>query len=496
MRAALLALLLVVAPLAGCIAGDPGTLGEDAGTPNATDGSTGSDEPINTTQANTTPPEANVSPPDQDTSTSTTDGPDQAPGPIELWERYIEAVGDGEQAETPRIEDPGHADEHVVVALLDTGVNPFHEAFRTGQVGMPGDLPVQAVDQASGQPPLYVPIQPVGSIEQTEWLTEALEPRTLYSFAGTNLMFYSFDDDLEAPDWNGHGTATAGIVARNAPGATILMVQIGDAIAEPAEWIAEQPWIDIVSVSIGTRADGATDYACYATVGQAGSLCAGYADQAERSRAAVASGKLWVNSAGNEPTPMLTDQWDGPPWVISVGGADSYRQGEAVQASKTPDVLSDFIVDDLPDDDSVDETFWATGTSLATPTVAATLADAILTLREKTGHTGGIENGQLVPRLGVANEQVRDAMNRTAIYWGPEDYRPTAPGHPDGVGVFGAGSPILPGAPWVQMGWGYVNASLSEDIVQVLSGQEDPAKPQGAVEHMQARQQARQAMWS
>lgn len=347
-------------------------------------------------------------------------------------------------------------------------------------------------------------------MEQTEWLTEALEPRTLYNFAGTNLMYYSLGEEIEAPDPDGHGTQTAGIVARHAPNATIVMVQHDRNFEEAAAWAANQTWVDVVSASVGFAYNGIQNYPCYATVGQVRPECAGYGDLASITHSAVESGKVWVNSAGNNPTVHLPDKWDGPPWVIAVGGADQYRRGETLTASKAPDVLSDYIVQDLPQENSVSETGWAAGTSFGTPTVSGTLANAILELRERTGYAGTIADGELVPPMEVTNHDVRSAMNRTAIYWGPQDYRPTAPGHPctppscvrdrhslsPAFQALRTGDPIAPGAPWGQMGWGYVNGSLSDDIAKVLVGNEDPAKPAGAVEYMEARQQARQAMWS
>ncbi len=496
MREILLAVVMLSAGLVGCI-GDGGE-SLDSTQANATNGSAtvANTSAINATNdtpaSNTTQVSDNGSAPEGNESSNET-----TPGPIEQWEAYIQAVRNGSaDADPPRIEDPGHAEEHVVVAVVDTGVNPFHQAFRKEEVGKPSDLPVQAVDQASGEPPLYVPIEPADSMDQTEWLTQALEPRTLYSFAGTNLMFYSVAGEIDTSDSNGHGTGTTGMVARNAPNATIVVVQHDRDYDQATAWAANQTWIDVVSASIGIPLNGIPDYACYETVGQVRPECAGYGDLAPITRKAVESGKIWVNSAGNDPTPHLTDRWEGPPWTIGVGGVDPYRMGEAGSASKVPDVVADYIVEDLPAKDSTTDTYWTWGTSYSAPTVSGMLADAILDLREQTGYTGSITDGELVPPMDVTNDDVRSAMNQTAIYWGPTDYRPDAPGHPAPEDPYLAGTPIAPGTPWAQMGWGYVNASLSDEIAEVLTGEQDASKSEQARAYMDARQQARQAMWS
>ncbi len=489
---------LFVVGLAGCLGDGGESLEASQVTSNPTNTSSQPLEDVSENATNTTIPEPATNATDTNATTTNATEANKPAGPIEQWESYIEAIRSGDDAKPPRIEDPGQADEHVVVAVIDSGVNPFHETFRTGEVGMPGDLPLQAVDQASDQAPLYVPIQPVDLMDRTEWLTEALEPRTLYSFAGTNLMFYSLDDEVETMDPSGHGTAVAGTVAKVAPKATIVIVQHARNFGEAMTWAAEQPWIDVVSVSIGCS------FPIPQTtirVGQCegawlGQRLNGLGQIATASKRGVASGKVWLNSAGNNPTVHLPDELDGPPWVIAVGGADQYRRGETAWASKAPDVLSDYIVEDLPTKDSITDTGWSAGTSFGTPMVSGTLANAILELRERTGYAGTIADGELVPSLDVTNHDLRSAMNHTAMYWGPSDYRATAPGHPaPGVPEW-MGTPIAPAMPWAQMGWGYVDASLSDEILKVLIGDDGASKSPDAVAYMQARQQARQAMWS
>lgn len=407
------------------------------------------------------------------------------------WTRYRKAVGAGVPADPPAVAAGGSAGEDAVVAVVDTGINPYHQAFQVPGREAPGTAPVAAVDATTGQPAVRFPADP-SQIHQ-RWPTVALENHTLYRLTGTRTYFYSTLDPVPAFDYFGHGTWTAGTVLDQAPNATIVSVQAsGATLAEGIRWAAKQPWIDVVSVSWGCTANCIPFYPAY----EAGLGADWMGELVDATRLAWSNGKVVVASAGNSPTPSLTDPIDSPPWVVSVGGADPARKGEAWAASKTPDVVSDFVVD-APDQDSRNGTDTVPGTSFAAPTVSGTLAGALLDLREATGGTNGVDGGALVAADGttVTNHDLRRALNRTAVYWGTTDYDPTATQPGTGPRTLFAGVPINPAAPWLQMGWGYVNGTLSDDIATGLLQGDLPEKSRAAKAYMKGRQGVAERAW-
>ncbi|HVL87324.1 MAG TPA: S8/S53 family peptidase [Candidatus Thermoplasmatota archaeon] len=406
---------------------------------------------------------------------------------VAAWDAFL-AQGDAEAAQPEILDDPAAETPRVVVAVVDTGVNPFHEFFARPELLAPGALPLRAVDAVTGQAARYVPIRPIAEMAEGDWLADILEPERLYRFAGTNLLFYSMLDDVTAADYNGHGTATAGTVAHELPQAIVVMVQTdGGNLDRAVAWAAAQPWIDVISVSWGCLANCAWSYPAE----RAGLL----ADESARiTREAHAAGKIVVNSAGNDPTPHWTDSRDGPPWVVAAGGADPYRRGEAWIAAKGAEVVSNFTVM-APRHNHPTEMRAIGGTSFACPTVAGTFARAILEARERVGHVGGIVEGKLVAGedASFTNEDFRNALHRNAVYWTTTDYSPLAT-HPSGSATH-AGVPINPLAPWLQMGWGYVTGEQAPAIVESLFSGQYPSKPSQAESHMNLLQSIRQALW-
>ncbi|MBW3582722.1 MAG: S8/S53 family peptidase [Euryarchaeota archaeon] len=432
-----------------------------------------------------------------DTGSDEDDDPSEDPlDPLDQWNAYLADRAAGGSMLVPRIHDAGIEGERVVVAVIDSGVHAHHERFARPETFAPGTLDVAATDSATGLPPLYVPL-PLLPGDDPDIVPEIVQPKTLYRFAGTNLLYYSVLDEVTALDPDGHGTATAGVVAENAPDATIVLVQTDTGFLEPAiEWAVAQPWIDIISVSWGCQAN----CAWYAPLAKSADPL-DVEREIKATRAAWATGKLIVFSAGNDPTPHVTDYHDGPPWVVSVGGADPYRKGEAWMASKAPDVLANYTA--IAPRSGTDDGYVAVpGTSFSAPVVAGALADAVLRLRSGTGHIGGIQDGALVAAGETTwrNSDVRDALNRTARYWTTTDHDPTAD-HPaqapeDPLFALDAGVPINPAAPWLQMGWGYIDGTTGRAMAEGLMGGTLPDKPAEAHTYRDQVQSARETLWS
>lgn len=391
-----------------------------------------------------------------------------------------------------------------VVAVPDSGINPYHEAFQGGPSvaevpGFPADATRLNLTREAGS---YG-----DAVEADAEAWEDLEEGELVWFPGTRLAGISLDgsyhngpipepapepvdDDVEDPrfrllDEDGHGTLTAHSVLAAAPDAVVVAVQIPDDenLTTAMAWIAQQGWIDLVSVSWGTWSMEYAD------------------DEArmglpEAYREAYASGTLIFNGAGNEPIPHGVSEHPGPPFVIGVGGSQPETRGETEIAAKTPDIVAPFT-QERAEEDSLDEYTTASGTSLSTPYAVGAVAQALHGVREAldistTGADplveaegpGMLEDGEL------AREELWDAMNRSAEQWGPTDWQPSTA--PSGVGY---GLPVA--HPAVQQGWGHVGPNVTDRLTGLVLGEADPAeKAPGTEAFVDARVDAQRAFWA
>lgn len=153
----------------------------------------------------------------------------------------------------------------VVIALTDTGINPYHQDFRAPEFvhhpskyveGYPAgaeqlDVSFDVADQAGYQ----------AAVDADQEVWDGVETRKLYWFPGTRIIggySYAADGPNRILDDNGHGTGTSSVSAGrwygSNPNALIVMVEsLGDG---PLNWAAQQPWIDIVTNSWGPSLAG------------------------------------------------------------------------------------------------------------------------------------------------------------------------------------------------------------------------------------------------
>lgn len=376
----------------------------------------------------------------------------------------------------------GLAPRPVVVALLDSGIFAGHEAF---------------VERGQASAARLAPR--VGAEVVTPGNRSApLEREALYALAGTRLLgiSFAFDETPVLEDVRRHGTGTASLVARDAPDAVLVMVQvegkgcafdadtscfIDDSVARGMEWAAAQPWIDIISVSIGIPGNKPP--------------VASNEPESERylaaTRAAAASGKLIVNSAGNEPTPSQGDYFNGPPWIIAVGGGNFTQRGSTTQGSVAVDVLANFS-EWVATASGPSRYGFASGTSVSAPVVAATLARALTKANDEGWGPASevLEEPRLTPARAGA---LRDALNVSALAWGPADFDATGLSPTDPLATLQSAS-VPVAAPGVQDGWGFVHAGLADDIAEAM--RDSTAPTDAARTQVMAQYQAsREALW-
>lgn len=385
----------------------------------------------------------------------------------------------------PEARDPG---AQVVIALVDTGINPYHEVFRLAQAlpppasfleGFPADAIPLPITRASTYK---------AARAADEGLWASVEVGKLYTIPDTRIVgaisfgLGSFGNaavnSVPILDDDGHGTATASRAAAAGPDVLIVMVESGaQELDEAIAWASNQPWIDVVSVSIGPIANVPAEWPAY----KLDALRLATFD-------AWSQGKLVFAAAGNEPSASVTGHIAGPRWVISVGGALASGRGDPGTSSKAMDIVSDYEPS-VAMHDSLDGMEPRPGTSFSAPNAAGAVAQAVHDLRARTGWTRGIEGGKLIPAAGpglladgLTNEELRTAMEGVARYWALAEWGPLA------------GLPIGP-APWVQMGWGYLDGADALPLAEAAWSGTIPAKPDEAHAYMAGVEATRMAMW-
>lgn len=386
---------------------------------------------------------------------------------------------------------------HAVLAIIDTGIDPYQEAFRAPD--LPEPRAMLAGYPADARPVrLHLAAGPGAGLDQDRAELLAVRPGELVWFPGTRIVGairFGTDPAESVPlyDTRDHGGAVAQVAARAGGGDVLLVaVQVGfggaatpytlAAAAQALRWVASQAWIDAVSLSLGDPAQVPLDSGEGLEFSQA-------------SRAAAEAGKLVVFAAGNEVVPAAVDRASGPPWVVAVGGADAERGGVVAESAWLPDVVSDWGAR-VPRPGGTTPAYYG-GTSFAAPVVAGLAAGAIAALRPGTGLSGTTPLGARVAAVpGAAADgwlspaELREALNATAAplaatAYAPAAYLPSATEEPPPLPA------LPPGA--AQAGWGYLGPGALPGLVQHLQGEPGPDNPNAAA--MRAAWAVRAALW-
>lgn len=394
----------------------------------------------------------------------------------------------------------------VVIAFVDTGINPYHEDFRAPEFthhpskyieGYPEDAAMLDLALSVADSKGYAAAR---KQDEPDWVRVA--PNELYWIPGTRIIGgISTGAGQTVEPWQerrilddqGHGTGVASVAAGryfgSNPNALIVMVEsLGE---QSLEWATRQEWIDIVSNSWGNTAN--------LPLGDP-------AMTAEATR----RGQSIVFSAGNgatntnsyelfpEPLPdpckcktpdsdnSMTDPWSGPSWQLTVGAASPIN-GQAHWWHSIPVDVSSFgskwraaaafgVTSEV--DEGNEQTRDFGGTSCAAPITSGVLSSIIERARIELGDTrGGQRPDQVVaignrrakvPKQGPLEDgkltrlEAEELVQKTAfpveadadkITW---DYavRPTTPAY------------------YVYQGYGVVDRASKELALRVLLGKE------------------------
>ncbi|MGH2754859.1 MAG: S8/S53 family peptidase [Actinomycetota bacterium] len=442
-------------------------------------------------------------------------------------------------------------DPNAVVALIDSGINPYSVAFR------------DASPLARKHPSKYIPGYPKDAqplklsldlpyeraLEKDEKVWQSVEGDKLYYIPGTRIVgAISFGaggtycpsttaippvggvlggdcQEHRILDDYGHGTMTASRAAGSpnslAPGARIVMIEgLG---AQGVEWAADAGWIDVQSNSwlslIPPPLDGAV-----------GDTSAAFEAAAGEMLTIAASGNGTAYLAGVAPTPTYLLS-TASPGVVLVGGHDNGKA--TLWAGAPPHVVADAysgMTAIVHSSEKMRPDPMACCTSAAAPYAAGGALAIILEARRILGDPGpGVDKGvyasgpkDLVREGPLADgkftlEELKDVFFHTAethpaegrddgdIHWGGEPRAPELDPYGPGDNPFCVGCTTTPLA-WKSIpdavdtyqliGYGGINENSTALAAKVLAGDEPlPERPTADAQY-QLDQQLREIFFA
>jgi hypothetical protein len=376
----------------------------------------------------------------------------------------------------------------VVVAVIDSGINPYHEYFNAGGSlygkSRPTSVTPAVLKEFGIGKDQIIKLTRTGNFPadfaKDKAKFDKIEKGEPYWFAGTNIIGISFAEGAPLrPDGTAspHGIGTAASVLGANKDAIVVAVE--DINEDSEKWAFTHPAVDIITTSYGPP------------VPTLSNLSSSYTG-------VVTNGKAHFGAATNDPQYAGTDATSGPWWTIGVAGfEEGDSNGRQLTSGSVPDFVGDFT-QDLPYCRSCEEgTRSVGGTSFATPRSAGTFSKVLLEARRAAGHIGGIDDSVKGTPLLVSGKtnldvwEMRRALEEGAHYPGSQAY---TPGDPTSI-------PVADQAPWYQMSWGLISPDARMKVVKDtlahlgIGGKPDEKKPQQACDFMTANMEARRAYW-
>ena len=381
-----------------------------------------------------------------------------------------------DSVEESLIEDDETFRNYSIVAPVDTGINVYHDHFRTNETYPEWLLEGLGVT-------MTCELTFSGTWEERyeadkEICWDHINSTDIVYFPGTKIIGTTPDDNTDIPilddPSDGHGTAVTGAVLDANPDAIIFFVEgFSDAAVLAA---ANQPLVDIITTSFGPI----------------GSIpVPGIEDATEI--AVVQEKKIHTGAADNSPSPAVQDSTAGPPWSIGISGyAEEGDDQKETMSGSYPDIAADWT-QVLPNHDDIDGYHETSGTSFATPRTAGLLSEVIQYLRTESGDFSSgadptLRGGNLVngDNMNITQAQIRDALNLSAWYPSFNTWDPLS-----------GTTPVSPVAPCTQIGWGVVNESNVEPIINHLNGNLiQPDRPSDVTLCMETNQEIRESYWN
>jgi hypothetical protein len=393
--------------------------------------------------------------------------------------------------------DPAEGDDiRVVVAVVDTSINPYHDFFYANSPIYPDTAPSSVTPGV---------LEELGITERNRVrLTRSgdftadvaadaafwgrVEHGELYWFEGTNIVATSLCTEPSPPlqpqaEKNPHGTGVSASVLKANPEAVVLFVEsCGSPDAHEMNFALGHPSVDMMAFS----------YNVGLPVSEVGAY-----------EAVVKSGKLMFQAAGNYPVPAETMGGPGSWWTIGVSGFDEVANGQVISAALLPDFVASFR-EDLPFcSDCESEIIPIGGTSISTPIAAGLASRVVLEIRRLLDHRGGIRIDAEQPAAlvvagdrRITNWDLRRALEEAAyVNYTPDDYQMPEP-QLDLPPVNAV--PINPAAPWLQLAWGNLSTDADKGVFDEALGRLGFGAPTrdkapGYCDYMAAQMRRRQA---
>jgi hypothetical protein len=390
---------------------------------------------------------------------------------------------------------------HVVIAVVDTGVNPYHAAYRRPEYavhpstyidGFPADTPALGLNLAE---PDYVAAR--GGDDGPVWGQVA--EKKLYWIPGTNIIgAYSVADYAGTPpgglpsrpviDDDGHGSGTTsvsaggGLSSRGAPFGSnpdALIVSLEGLGDEGVKWASEQPWIDFISGSYGDPAA----IPCNDQVDDMDVWCG--REYRYTAPFVLRDSRTACFSAGNglTRTGVVADRYSslrptsGPSWVITVG-AVSPRNGQDYGWHSVPVDISSYgkyWPAAAPFSTTGEQAFG--GTSNATPVTCGVFSKALVEARRALGDAAeGIHttlDGETAAAVGPAKRKggllADGVLTRTELERAV--FTTAEPGEFDPNG-WTYDPIVVPTTPvyYTQQGYGTADVASAQRAVDVITG--------------------------
>lgn len=347
----------------------------------------------------------------------------------------------------------------VVVAVVDTGINPYHVDFRRPELTVHPSQYIerfpksaQALDISFGRG------KTSSLVARDKAIWDQAKAGRLYWFPGTNIIG-AFQHESRASqntpllDFNGHGTGVASLAggSQHGPGSPQILIVSVQGFDYGLQWAAQQPWIDLVTNSW--------------------SVLGPVLDQtAEGSYAAVAAGKVVCFASGNLSAPLWAIEGQGPSWHVNVGAASAATRGEHYYTGYPNDVLGLAGVPAASHESSHGERPFG-GTSGATPAVCGLIAKTLAEVRarahdfsegpEKKALVRGSGSGGYMKDGVLTRREVEDAIQSTATP-AVAEFDPTK----DPAGI-----PAVPPVAFLRGGYGIVDNNSAQRAVDVIVGE-------------------------
>lgn len=449
------------------------------------------------------------------------------------------------------------ADDVVVIAVIDSGVNPYHHDYLASMMPQHQDADPSNDLPLDQDPATWLPGHPgakafasydalnlslsedpnafaadLHALDQAEWdkvrYSEGTENDEVHMFwvpgtkvighvafapgsigdPATSLVLGTPSGPVDTWAADSHGTGSASVSSGNIYGscANCLLVYVHGTSEQANEWVAKQDWIDAQTNSWGAST-------VYRERAYAGS-------DTELQREAVNRGQQIFFSAGNgqanafvAPNTTLLSSQEGPDWIVTVGAIDPFDGSTFSGHGKPADISS--IGTGYPAGRGASVTAEGSfgGTSNATPVTAGIYAQALYQVRQELAGPSRMQTGGVIAvgsaGCGPANadcanadgmitvHELREALFRAARYtdeiW-----------NVGGAAPLPSGTPLDPELEFVGEGhgsyWGRMRSDeeLAEDvqrIVDFVMGRWFEEQDPAQVEWFTADSICRQAIW-